>query len=345
MSYERYIYSPNPQVPSLQAMREALQTRGWALHFIQADEVAETFTEMTEGDPAEASSVFMWPLDAPEATALDDTLSRRDYQGFLDAYEDAQYGGCVVWPSPFTFSEAYSEDELSDLQEYRSEEQIDAMRQARMHYTLRNGGFMLDTDLAAQGVLWLAVGELTGGFLEDDQIDQTLFSHEINDAHYAEFLTQFRQFQVWLRRKREEHTNDDSEMPTSPAARPAPSAASSKSGDPSLIIISAAVFAGLMTVLGLRMIFQGINPLTPEGWYLFAVLAHAPIGIGLLLRLRWTLPAGLLLCLLMAGIQIYLLLATGNGLFHFSGILWIAFYLFAFSRLASAPMINAFYRQ
>jgi len=321
-------------------MQEALRARGWALHFVHAEIGTEFFTEMMEGDPGYASSLFLWPLDSPAATTLDNFLSNHDYPGLLDAYENSLYGSCTLWPSRYDFNEDHAEDELQELTEYRGEAEIDAMRQARTHYTIRNGGLMTDADLAAQGVLWLAIGELTGGFLEDDQEDLTLFSHEITDAHYSRFLAQFQQFQKPHKLNREQHADY-----SRPPVKPASPAVSRTAGDPSLIIICAAVFAGLMTILGLQMIARGLNPLSADGWYLFVMLAHAPVATGLLLRLRWALPAGMLLCLLMAGLQIYLLLTTGYGLLHFSAFIWIAFYLFAFSRLAAESMLNAFFRR
>ncbi len=277
MSLDLFVNSARERVASREEIRDALRARGWEIRFLTD---WFTFAPADEAEPIGNEDVVGWQSDWGNAAELRRLCAARDMKA-IEAHFQAGHSlaGCalnVTAPDPYVLEEGgYTEEQL---RRELGSAATDVLLARKSHYYLRTSGGRSVESVWLQYDLWHALGEVTGGLMEDPQSGEGGFAHEIPPFDIQEFL-----------RGPDEETEGGGSAPEVPASPDGggerPEALSDAAGFVRFQSRFATVGAGVLLVLRAR---HGVA--VPDALFLvFGVLAglFALLSRGLYDGRRW----------------------------------------------------------
>lgn len=168
MSIDLMVYAESNQPMTRDALRSGLSRLGWEVVFLQGD------YSMTpaEGDViGDYEFILGCPSGSPILSVLQNIIASKDRDALDEMGEEMPVGGCAL---------SVSENEYDDQcvpTEIRSD-YLHAYKNAKTHYYIRTSAGRCSFSFDLQYAIWWAVGEATGGLLEDPQSGDFFFSHE-----------------------------------------------------------------------------------------------------------------------------------------------------------------------
>jgi hypothetical protein len=181
MSYDLIIYSPSAERVWKENLRATLQRQGWEIAFISEELVSDQTTAsgkalkrafLAAEGPLEKDIVIVgWKSGYENAALLSQAVAAQEVETLEAIAKITQaVGGCSVYvAAPYqTDMEALAQFEEMDKKEKTAYAEV--MKLAQSHYYLRTSSGRSGLSLEFQRLVWLCIGQLCGGFLEDMQV-------------------------------------------------------------------------------------------------------------------------------------------------------------------------------
>jgi hypothetical protein len=166
MSIEYYVYSTQDKPLDRKALRDKLHAQG---HDVLLLSDWETLTLASEG-PLGDDIALSGPPTFFDPARIKFLIASKNKADLERMAAEGDLSSCSIYTShPFLDIRNMTPEEQSDMEEDVGKEQMDFIRKANVHYTIRTSAGGSTLNLGLQKTIWQAVGELSSGLLEDPQ--------------------------------------------------------------------------------------------------------------------------------------------------------------------------------
>lgn len=172
MSYEVYVYSAVDTSLPRNALLAKLRDVGWEAVFVSD---WKTLRLAADGDVAD-DVVLSGPPTFFDRTRVMGLLEAKNKEGIEQQVEQGGIASCAILVArPYNFTSELNDGETADLADAIGSERVAFMRKAKTLYAVRTNMGRTSIDFELQRRVWQAIGELTGGLMEDPQAEEYRF--------------------------------------------------------------------------------------------------------------------------------------------------------------------------
>ena len=167
MSYDLNAYSLSTERPLKENFRDSLQRNGWEIVFI-SDEARSRRAFLAADGPIEEEAIIIgWQTKDKNAALLTKAAAIQDIKTIEAIAETTQaIAGCAI---SVTIPYQVDKQQLADMAVRGEIHYADLMKSAQSHYYLRTAAGRSPLSFEFQRLVWLTIGEVCGGLLENPE--------------------------------------------------------------------------------------------------------------------------------------------------------------------------------
>lgn len=265
MSYGLHVYSKSAEILRRESLREKMNSRGWDVLFQQGF----AHPAVAVDGPMEDEVIVGWRSGECSLERARGLIESSDSRALDELYRNQTLVGSEIWVEcPYEIDP----QELEDMAEFKSPEELGIVRSAKSHYSVSTAAGRTPASLEFQEHVARSIAELTQGWVDDPQSGESGTADEI--------------------------------------AAPTPWQETVRAAAGRRPWYSIAVYT-LFGAMGVLSAILGRSPLEPKNWYVGVLLVLGVVAVGLYKAKQWARAAAIGLSGILLALGILTLVSTG----------------------------------